>query len=220
MFDVANTVANAAMAAAVNNRLDADAALNRAKARTWLLFGVGGLLALIGIGTGAAIAGYHFSYQRLRLDDTTLHLETPAPLKLDAGGAMVGLDANGKAIRLDTTGTSVRLDATGATVRLDGGGGTLSRVTTAQPQSGAKVVVDYYTFHQVDFANGRVETGWQYRSSQDAAPWRQYCQYRTVPDATGMEHTLEIAIDGTPLLLPTTPAFDLAAALRNCVWFR
>ena len=194
MFDVPNTPANAATAAAVNARLDADASLNRAKARTWTLAGIGGLLTLVGIGVGAVIAGYRAHVElvsgKVQLEDTALRLDNPT-------------------VRLDTSGATVRLDAS-----------SLPRAPATQPQSGAKAVVNYIIFHQVDFADGTVESGWEYRSSEDAAPQRQFCHYRTHPNATtGVEQSWTIAEDGKPVTL-TPPGFDVTSALRNCVWFR
>jgi hypothetical protein len=199
MFDVPNTAANAATAAAVNARLEADARLERAKARTWLLCGIGGLLALIGIGSGAAFAGYHFSYQKLA--DTTL--------KLDVGGATVGLD---------TTGRTVRLDATGAVVRV-AGGTNFPNTQTQQPQSGGKVITNYDIFHFVDFADGQVVTDWSYRSSEDAAPYRQTCNFQTITDAGAGINVRHLAVDGRTVFSGLA-GFDVAAALRNCVWAR
>jgi hypothetical protein len=196
VFDIPNTADNTATAAAVNARLNAEAALNRAKSRTWTLAGICGSLALLGIGVGAAFAGYHTNFNevsgKVQLEDTTLKL-----------------DASGQTVRLDTTGASVRVN-----------GGSFPNAPIMQAPSGARVVVDYNVFHRVDFGGGEVITGWEYNSSQDSAPAHQYCQYRR----TGLPGVgfpvWQIASDGVAIPIVGQPGFDVAGALRNCVWFR
>jgi hypothetical protein len=191
---------NAMAAAAVYARIEADARMVRAKARLWTLLGAGALLALLGVGVGAALVGYQ---SRVDLVRGKVQLDDGATLKLNASD------------------TSVKLDTTGATVRLDSANNTtLPHAPEARPQSGAKVVTDYVVFRQVDIADGTVETGWRYARSDDPAPEYQFCHLKARPEADGGWRSWTLAEDRKPVAFANPPPFDVANALRNCVWFQ
>jgi hypothetical protein len=82
-------------------------------------------------------------------------------------------------------------------------------------------VTNYVIFHEVKFAEGIVQTGWRYQSSEDDAPSFQYCLFRIPgPDATSGVHVWTIAEDRKPNIFDSSPGLDVNAALNNCVWFQ
>jgi hypothetical protein len=196
-----NTPPNAATAAAVNARIAADASMVRARARLWTLAGVGALVALTGVGIGALLAGY-----QSRLEMVT---------------GTVKLDDNAR-VRLDTSGATVKLDASGATVKLDAGAPpspALPRASEEHPQSGAHVVRDYVIFNNVDIPAGRVQTGWEFASSEDVSPHRQFCQILYGDKGSNTYMTTKLALDHVPVPVTEPVSFDVGNALRNCTWF-
>jgi hypothetical protein len=91
----------------------------------------------------------------------------------------------------------------------------------ARPASKAAVKTEVVKFNEVDFGTGRIETGWAFKSSADAAPSNQFCQYRQ-PDGSGAETVIPIGRDGRMTLPDNPPAgVDLLkAAFQNCVWWQ
>jgi hypothetical protein len=88
----------------------------------------------------------------------------------------------------------------------------------SQAVAPAGVVTNYVVFHNVRFGRGEVESGWEFKSSADALPSKQYCQYRDYPDDTRSVNFI-IGRDGRLTLPATAPAgVDLRAAFASCVW--
>jgi hypothetical protein len=87
----------------------------------------------------------------------------------------------------------------------------------ALPASKAGVVTNFTVFKFVRFGRGEVETGWQFNSSNDTQPSRQYCYYRE-PASTATLMT-SIGENGVMTLPETAPAgVDLRAAFASCIW--
>jgi hypothetical protein len=167
-----------------------------------------------------------------------------ATVKLDAGNSPVRLDPNatvrldpGKvaAVRLDTSGASVKLDAGSATVGINPGNATIKldpsavnalRSTERQlnppilPPPQVRTVTNFTVFHETEFEQGRVTTGWRFSSNAEEKPSREYCYYeRSAGDSQSRRWDLGnngLALTPAPQSLPV----DFATAFAQCVWWR
>jgi hypothetical protein len=237
------TPENQALAAAVEARMRADSRIVSAKAMLLRLAGIGGLVALTGVGAAAAMLGYSFikderpSADKIAdalvraLDRTTLkatgdfRLADDAKVRLD--NPTVSLDPNAS-LRVDGP---LRLDPQ-ATVKLDpqakvqvAGAGEAPRPTPQQLQqeaktaSGAKPVTNYTIFKSVAFGQGSVVTGWSFTTSEQSAPARQYCYYVQDGAEANAQVKVDVALDGVMLPNLKTRSFEPNAAAASCTWF-
>jgi len=230
MISIPMNADNRALAAAVNGRIRSDGIMLAARAALWRLGGVGVLLLLAGVGTGAALYGYSYVH------DSRTSFEQMASAfaaALDhANLGQVKLDIPDPVLRLET-GATVSLDPA-ATVHLD----PQARVAIANPDlqrpserqlgqrpggsSAIKPVTDYTIFKTVSFGAGIVQTGWKFQSSEQDQPTEQFCHYRQAArDDDGAGTIVTIAENGH--LIPNSLGrhFNLDARLvaASCVWF-
>ncbi len=89
---------------------------------------------------------------------------------------------------------------------------------TGMPRSGAPVVTNYTVFKSTAYGKGEVVTGWNYDSSDNPAPVRQYCYYRE-SGGDDLSVDYQFAIDGRLLPAMDHSPVEVADAARNCVWF-
>jgi len=190
--------------------------------------GIGALLLLAGVGLGAALYGYSYATdQRAAMNKLSASIaDALNKVTLKADGTVKLADGT---VKLDGTGSTVRLDTTGSTVRLDTSGLASEMRPTpqqmqpdARPPSDAKPVTNYTIFKIVKFGQGNVFTNWNFRSSNDPAPWQQYCYY--MQGSTDDSHAAtkyDIAWDR--VLVAPGPNFpvgvDIQQAFNNCVWW-
>lgn len=88
---------------------------------------------------------------------------------------------------------------------------------TAPPSS--KTVTNYTIFKSVNFGTGSVKTGWDFATSEQEAPTRQYCYYAEESSA-GMQVIMTLAQDGQLLdIAREYKAINVKAAASQCVWF-
>ena len=111
--------------------------------------------------------------------DQVVKLDPDAQVKVDPS-SRIGLDASTTVVKLDP---NAKISVTGlpsadiprpSAEQLRGGG---SGVKTP-----ANTVVNFTVFRSVPHDNGRVVTGWNFRSNEDAAPFEQYCYWTTILD--------------------------------------
>jgi hypothetical protein len=226
---------NLALSRVIQRRITSDASWVAATAVCWRLLGLGGFCLLVGAGIGLACFGYSYvtdgraTLTKLSdalaasLDKVVFKVaDVKGTVTLDKGGT-VTLDKGGT-VALDKGGT-VRLE-TGATVRLE----TMPRSTeqtprpteqqlngTATPSSHAAAVTNFTVFKTVQMAAGAVVTGWEFDSSDDALPYRQYCYYME-KDHVSAAIQYYIAINGDAVQPDARFPVDFAAAYGNCVW--
>jgi hypothetical protein len=235
MVYVPATEDNVSLAHAVNNRIDADGRLIRgqgvmltAKAWLWRFAGLGAFVMLSGIGIGSAFYGYSY------VSDSRTSAE-----KMAAAFAVALEHANLGTVKLDhqaTIGVSGTVEMTPGTVSLEPGGTvrvigdipTMVRPTERQLNGGpttiiqqtpAKVVTNYTIFHSIEYSNGFVRTGWDFTTSEQQYPTRQFCYYDEAATA-GVQTVMNLAINGK--LLDTALTFksiDARTAATRCAWF-
>jgi hypothetical protein len=226
---------NVSLAHAVNNRIDADGRLIRgqgvmltAKAWLWRFAGLGAFVMLAGIGIGSAFYGYSY------ISDSRTSAE-----KMATAFAAALEHANLGTVKLDhqaTIGVSGTVEMTPGTVSLEPGGTvrvigdmpTMLRPTERQLNGGpttiiqqtpAKVVTNYTVFKSTDFGNGSVKTGWDFTTSEQQSPTRQFCYYEETA-ALGVQTIMYLALDGKVSDVALAyKSVDARAAARNCIWF-
>jgi hypothetical protein len=230
-FGIPNIPENHALASVVSRRIRSDTRMVTATAALYRLSGIGVFCLLLGAGVGAALYGYSY------ITDGRTSLEKLTTAVADALGRVVlkvgdvgvnvkgsvPLDTNSATVRLDTRGSSVALDASGVSVPIN--------ITDAsprpsprqpdQPQSaetGAKVVVDFTIFAHVAFSEGEVQTGWKFRSNEDATPYFQYCLYRMTAKE-GVTIVFALAENLAPLPPAKGLPVDAQEAFNKCQWF-
>jgi hypothetical protein len=231
---------NVALASAVNSRINAEAMMVKAKAAGLRLAGIGALCFLAGAGTGLAFFGYSYlkdatsASERMAeaigkaLERTTLR--TTGSVAIDPASNKVVL-AEGTIVGLDPD-ARVKLDASGATVRLDPNA--RIEVITPMPQyprptpdqrngkgtprNNHPVTTGFTVFKSVKYGNGIIHTGWKFNSSDEPAPYYQYCYY-----GQGFEESVqvmvELAVDGFLNPKAKRGVIDNARAAENCIWF-
>lgn len=242
MTDIPNTPMNAELAHRVHRRLAAETSMMNAKSVLMRFGGIGGLIGLsaLGIGAGVALAMFGYSYVtdgtasaekiaaafQKALEKTTLNAKGEMSLAPDskvqlAEGATVDMSPDAT-VKLEQT-DPLKLDPN-AKVRIDGLQQAFPRPTEEQlrgtgKSSPANVVTNYTVFKSVDFGKGEVVTGWNFTSSEQSSPSRQYCYFSTnVEDQVQVR--VDLAADGRALPMKKPPAgFDVAAALSQCIWF-
>ncbi|KFC74836.1 hypothetical protein FG93_01015 [Bosea sp. LC85] len=230
------TPENKALAAAVNARMAADSRIVNSKAAMFRALGIGGAIALVGIGIGAAFFGFSYvtdsksATEKMAnafaaaLERTTIKTQGEIKLDPDAkvgfGGGTVSLDPN----------TTVKIDPD-STVKLDrnakvGVSGDLARPSSEQlrpdmgSKSGGATVTNYTVFKNVKFGPGTVVTGWTFTSSEQPRPDHQYCYFaQDVGEDSSTMVKVDLAKNG--VMLPNVKArnFDVAAAASSCIWF-
>lgn len=205
-MEIPNTPENRVLAGAVNARIKADARILNAKAAFWRLAGWSLMLAMIGIGTGAALLGWTYS-------------RGPA---IEAEQVAQAVAAALQTVTLKAEGT-VKLDPD---AKLSLPAPPTPRPTEAQlgtgqkPASQAAVNTAFTVFKNVPHGAGQVVTGWNFTSSEQKSPTHQYCYYSEQIDG-GSKITVDLGENGRP-----NPAargrggMDPTVAYANCVWFR
>lgn len=144
---------------------------------------------------------------------------TLAPGSTVVAAGTVALEPGGT---VSTTGTvSV---APGGSVRVIDGG-TITRPTERQLTGSSttvvtgKTVTNYTIFKSVSFGSGQVKTGWDFVTSEQDTPTRQFCYY-TEEAGAGMQMIMSLAQDGKMLdAARAYKALDIKAAAAQCVWF-
>jgi hypothetical protein len=205
---------NSGLASAVNYRIRADGSMIAAKSILWRLAGVGALCLMAGCGIGAALFGYSY------VTDSRTSAE-----KMAAAFAAALDHANLGSVRLDPNAT-VKIDPS-AVVRVVGD---VPRPSERQlsgeasaAASNAKVVTNYTIFKQVPYADGKVDTGWTFSSSNQDMPDSQYCHYvgKTADGVTWQVVQLAVkAGQFLPASQNNNLNIDTALAFQQCIWFR
>lgn len=205
-MEIPNTPENRVLANAVNARVRADARILNAKAAFWRLSGWALVCAMIGIGAGAAIAGWTYG-------------RGPA---IEADQIARAVAEALKTVTFKTEGT-VKLDPE---ARIAAAQPAMPRPSEAQlgegqkPASQAAVNTAFTVFKNVPYGSGQVVTGWNFGSSDQKAPTHQYCYYSEQLDG-GSKITVDLGENGRQNpAARARGAMDPAAAYANCVWFR
>ncbi|WP_428485038.1 hypothetical protein [Rhodopila sp.] len=210
---------NAALAAAVNNRIRADGSMIAAKAVLWRLTGVGVLCLMAGCGLGAVLFGYAQVTDGRTSADKMAAAFAVALEHANLGSVRLNPDST---VKLDPTAT-VRLDPA-ATVRVDAGATVPMRPSERQLRGGseARTVTNYTIFKQVPFGKGAVYTGWDFNSSSQDRPDAQFCYYAEQASKGGEYNDVVLGRNGQPQQYQPTNAYniDAPAAYQQCVWFR
>jgi hypothetical protein len=205
-MEIPNTTENRVLAGAVNSRIKADARILNAKAAFWRLAGISLLLAMVGVGVGAALFGWTYS-------------RGPA---LEAGQVARAVAAAMETVTLKTEGT-VKLDPD---ARIAAAAPAIPRPSEAQlgegqkPVSQAAVATAFTVFKEVPHAGGKVVTGWNFAASDQKLPNYQYCYYS---EQTGGGASVSVNLGENGILNPEARArgtMQPASAYANCVWFR
>ncbi|TDR90031.1 hypothetical protein [Enterovirga rhinocerotis] len=208
-MEIPNTPENRVLAGAVNARIKADARILNAKAAFWRLAGWALVCAMIGIGVGAALVGWTYSRGGTEAVDSekvaravaaalgTVTLKTEGTVKLDPESRLAA---------------SPPAEVPRPTEGQLGQG--------QQPASQGAVNTAFTVFKTVPHAGGHVVTGWNFESSEQKAPGRQYCYYSEQIDG-GAKITVDLGEDGRQnMQARSRGAMDPANAWTNCVWFR
>jgi hypothetical protein len=244
MATIPNSNENRDLASAVTHRIRSDAMIVFAKSTLWWLVGASCIILSIGIGTGVAFFGYSYindsrtsadrmaaafadALKHASLDvrlspDSTVKME-PGVVSLQPGGTVTGM------VSL-TPGATVSL-APGATVRATINAGEmpipsqrqLNGAGSSYPVSNAQIVTDFTIFKQVKFDDAVVNTGWQFKNSEQTVPTAQYCYYIKSVDDSNF-HGVSVKQD-----LGSNGYFNTAAlgykningreAAKSCIWF-
>jgi len=98
---------------------------------------------------------------------------------------------------------------------------TISMPQSVSPHSAPRAPITNFTiFKSVPFDKGDILTGWNFLTSAQKFPSRQYCYYTEQGESTDVSVRLDIATDGSLRDSKTFPkAFDISAAFSKCVWF-
>lgn len=208
-MEIPNSPENRVLAGAVNARIKADSRILNAKAAFWRLAGWSLVLAMIGVGTGAALVGWTYS--------------RGGPEAVDSEKVARAVAAALATVTLKTEGT-VKLDPESRLATAPSQ--EVPRPTEAQlgqgqrPASQAAVNTAFTVFKTVPYGTGRVVTGWNFSSSEQKVPGAQYCYYTEQIDG-GATVNVPLGNDGrrNPEAQPRG-TMDPAMAFTNCVWFK
>lgn len=219
-----------------------------AKAAMWRFGGVSAVILATGVAVGAGLYGYSFVNDNRRaaekmadamakaLEKTTLKTTGDVKLDPEAKVKLTETTLDGKVV-LDPN-ASIRLDANGAVVRLDPNStvrvtGIPDQIVASVPRptqeqlrpevstsNNAKVVTNFTVFKQVEFGKGRVNTGWEFESSEQIMPSKQFCYYIEGLDEEKQANIL-INLARNGVMLPVNPEakFNFASAAANCIWW-
>lgn len=207
-MEIPATPENRVLANAVNARLKSDARIQNAQAAFYRLAGIALVCAMIGVGIGAALAGW--TYHR----SPTIQADEVARAVAAAMSSVV-LKAEG----------TVKLDPD-AKLPVASPASEVPRPTDAQlgtgtvPKSQAAVATAFTVFKNVPFGGGQVVTGWNFSTSEQKAPQHQYCYYSEQIDGSS-KVTIDLGENGRPVAnVRARPNMDPVLAYANCVWFK
>jgi hypothetical protein len=207
-MELPNTEENRVLASTVNARIRSESRKQNAQAAMYRSAGMGILLALAGVGVGAAFYGYSW------ISDPTSQTDKIART---VAAAM-------STVTFKTEGT-VKLDPE-SKLEVAGGRSEVPTPTEAQlgagatPESKAAVLTNFTVFKNVPFNQGQVVTGWNFTSSAQKSPAHQYCYYSEQLDGTS-KVTIDLGENGR--MMPQSKAranVDPNLAYANCVWFK
>ncbi|MPR11767.1 hypothetical protein [Microvirga tunisiensis] len=218
----------------IHSRVRAETRLTNGKAVLWWMGGAGLFLALLGIGTGAALWGYS---RVADVTNTAEHLADTLRTVLEK----VTVETNGEVKIANGQTVGLNPDATvavepGGTVRVEGGtvraeGTIASRSDPAAPSptqfhgssagtgNDANIVTNFTIFKTVNYGAGKVTTGWKFKSNEDTAPFNEYCYYVQLQSSGGGMVTVDLAEDGKMSPPSGTLAIDHGDAAKRCIWF-
>lgn len=229
-----STPLNQNLAEAVSNRISAEMSAISGRAAFWKAVGVG----MLGLGVGAALAigfyGYSFvtrngsqldvltSALEKSLAQVELHgtaegrVEVASPGLILEKGATVSIDPTSRLL-LDP-GAKIIADGE---VRIQMPNISTPRGPTPKSAAQTKTIANFTVFKSVPFDQGTVLTGWIFLTSAQESPTQQYCYYNERDENSDTAIKIDLAVDGSPEASRATPrAFDTAAALSRCVWFK
>ncbi|RVU16572.1 hypothetical protein [Methylobacterium oryzihabitans] len=204
------TPENVALAQHVNGRLRAEARIIAARAFLFRAGGLGLLLALGGIGLGAAFYGY-------------------AAMNDVRGAADKLAAALTTALSDVTLKTKGEVTLTDRTLKLEGAPpapagrpdvAAIKNQGKSEAAAGAAVRTDFTVFKTVPYLDGSIVTGWNFKGDE-AKPERQYCYVsrpQTFGDGTTSKQTT-VAVDGQVLPQPAGAEVVFAVIARSCIWF-
>ena len=223
---------NLRLAELVGNSISADMFRISGKAGFWRAVGIGFLGLGIGTATGAGFYGYSFVTRNSSnvnilsaafvkaMSDVQLRGIASGSVKLKpseirlASGQTVSFDADSR-LRLDP---NAKVIANGE-IKIQSP--TISLPQGASPRSVSRPPITNFTiFKSVPFDKGNVLTGWNFLTSAQKLPSRQYCYYTEQGENSDVSVRLDIATDGSLGDSKTFPkTFDVSAASSKCVWF-
>lgn len=225
---------NQNLAEAVSSRISAEMSAISGRASFWKAVGVG----LLGLGVGAAlgIGFYGFSFVTRNgsqmdvltsaleksLAQVVLHgtaegkVEVASPGLVLEKGATISIDPTSRLV-LDP---AAKVVADGE-VRIQMPSISLPRGPTPKSAAQTKTIANFTVFKSVPFDQGSVLTGWIFLTSAQESPTQQYCYYNERDEHSDTAIRIDLAVDGSPEVNKAAPrAFDAAAALSRCVWFK
>jgi hypothetical protein len=200
----------------------------------WKSIGIGVLGFGAGMALGIGFYGYSFvtrsssqlevfssAFQKT-LSTIELHgtadgkIEVTSPELTLAKGGTVAFDSSSRLL-LDP---AAKVLADGE-IRVQAPAISTPRTPTPKNPAQTKTIANFTVFKTVPFDQGDVLTGWIFLTSAQESPTQQYCYYNERSDNSDLAIRIDLATDGTPETNKTTPrAFDTAAALAKCVWFK
>jgi hypothetical protein len=190
----------------------------------WWLLGLGGCLAMTGVGVGMALYGYHHRgpssaelmamVSRLQIKvDGQVGLKSDSEVKLKPGaeielkpGAEVGLRPGVVVSLAPTTLPTVNLP------RVNDNVGTFG---------GRKIMISFTVFRSVPFGPGSVYTGYEYANSDATVPSNVFCYFSISVDPTAPRTSIrfDLAVNGQALPVMHPPKnVDLDTARNYCIW--
>ncbi|MGD0104118.1 MAG: hypothetical protein ABSC06_08785 [Rhodopila sp.] len=90
------------------------------------------------------------------------------------------------------------------------------------PPSNAKVAINYAIFKAIAYGAGSVYTRWDFSSSEQDVPERQFCYYSAAAADGVSSIRIELAQDGKFLTASQNNKYniDTAQASQQCIWFQ
>lgn len=225
---------NRRLAEAASSRIAAEMSVISGRAAFWKIVGVG----LLGLGIGAAVGIAFYGYSLVirngsqvevlasalekSLAQVELHgtaegkVEVTSPGLILEKGATVSIDPTSR-LALDP---AAKVLADGE-VRIQMPNISVPRGPTPKSAAQTKTIANFTVFKSVPFDQGNVLTGWIFLTSTQESPTQQYCYYNERDENSDTAIRIDLAVDGSPELNKAAPkAFDSAAALNRCVWFK
>ncbi|WP_298966807.1 hypothetical protein [uncultured Methylobacterium sp.] len=207
------TPENVALAQHVNGRLRAEARIIAARAFLFRAGGLGLLLALGGIGLGAAFYGYAAMNDVRGASDKLAAALTTAlsDVTLKTKGEVTLTD---RTLRLENGPTAPVSDNRPSDAILKNQG-------KSEIDKSAVVQTEYTVFKAVEYLDRTVMTGWNFKGNS-SKPDSQHCYIADLQPGTLGTNTFKhttIAVDGKVLPQPIGSEYNFALVARNCVWF-
>jgi hypothetical protein len=223
---------NLRLAELVGNSVSADVSRISGQAGFWRAIATGLLCFGFGSAVGIGFFGYSFVTRNSENMDFLSDAIAKAMSKVQLQSVATGtVQIQPREIRL-ASGQTVSFDPESrlhldpnAKVNADGEikiqAPTISIPQNPSPRSVSRPAITNFTiFKTVPFEKGSVLTGWNFLTSAQKLPSRQYCYYTEQGESSDVSVRLDIAVDGSLGDSKTFPkSFDVSSAFSKCVWF-